>query len=145
MNRELANAVILLEQGIQQSNRPEDRKLASDYLAALAPLLASAVLEEDILSRLDDIERLFGHSWIVDPKPFQNAFDSWRKFREEYEAFALGGMTVNERLYALRTLDDYTKAVKERNFDRMEQLLRRARVDQPSILRIITNAKESNG
>ena len=89
MHRELANTIKLLERGIERSNRPEDRKLAADYLAALAPALASAVLGDDILPRLKDIDRLFGHSWLIDPTPFEDAFNSWRKFRSEYESFSL--------------------------------------------------------
>ncbi|MGH8589228.1 MAG: AMP-binding protein, partial [Gammaproteobacteria bacterium] len=41
MYRILAEAIDCLSRGIRESRRPEDRKLATDYLAALAPLLAS--------------------------------------------------------------------------------------------------------
>ena len=139
MHRELANTIQLLERGIEESNRPEDRKLATNYLAALAPVLASAVIGDDILPRLKDIERLFGHTWLIDQTPFENAFSSWQKFRNEYERFALGGMTVNERLYALGILDEYDRAVTEGNIEALENILRQARVDDDSIRKIIDN------
>ncbi len=101
MHRELANTIKLFEQGLERSNRPEDRKVVADYLAALGPILALAVLGEDVLARLLNIERLFGNTWVVDAEPFEEAFSSWRRFKDDYEKFALGGMTVKERLYAL--------------------------------------------
>jgi uncharacterized protein (TIGR02246 family) len=104
MYRTLAEIIEGIEQGILQSSRPEDRKLASDYLAALPPLLAGAVLGKDILRQLPVIDRLFGYTWLIDEAPFHEALSKWKVFREEYEKFALSGMTVNERLYALGTL-----------------------------------------
>ena len=143
MHHELANTIKLLERGIGQSKRPEDRKLAADYLAALAPLLAAAVLGDDILSRLNSIERLFGHSWLIDQTPFEDAFNSWRKFRDEYETFTLGGMTVNERLHALGVLDEYDRAITERDYSALENLLRQAKVDDDSIRKIIDGHKNN--
>lgn len=68
MYRTLAEIVEGIEPGIRESkNRPEDQKLANDYLAALAPLLASAVLGRDILRQLPVVERLLGQT------PFREA------------------------------------------------------------------------
>ena len=137
MYRALAEVVDQIEQGIRQSHRPEDRKLATDYLAALAPLLASAVLGKDILRELPAVERLFGHMWLIDDGPFRGALAKWREFREEYETFALGGMTVNERLSALGTLDAFDTALNARNAAEVRRLLTQARVDEASIRQII--------
>ena len=137
--RALAEVVDQFEQGIRQSHRPEDRKLASDYLAALAPLLASAVLGKDILRELPAVERLFGHTWLIDDGPFRAALSKWRQFREEYETFALGGMTVNERLSALGTLDAFDRAQAARDVAEIRRLLTEARVDDASIQQIINH------
>jgi hypothetical protein len=80
-NQRLAEAIALFAKGIGESNRPEDRILAERYLAALAPLLAAAVLGEDISDHVREIERLFGNTWLVDDTPFQLAFQRWREFR----------------------------------------------------------------
>jgi len=85
MHSELANTILLFQKGIEVSNRPEDRTLASSYLAALAPLLASAVRGEDILIGLSSLERTFGNTWIIDDEPFKEAFLSWQRFMSEYE------------------------------------------------------------
>ncbi len=66
MHRELAKTILLFSQGVEKSNRPEDRKLVNDYLAALAPLLAHAVIGDDILKEIGAIERLFGNTWVID-------------------------------------------------------------------------------
>jgi hypothetical protein len=76
----LAETVALFSQGIRESNRPEDRVLAEKYLAALAPLLAAAVLDDDISDHIDEIEQLFGNTWLLDDTPFQQAFQRWREF-----------------------------------------------------------------
>jgi hypothetical protein len=51
MHRTLAETIDGFARGIERSKRPEDRKLAADYLAALASLLARATLGETGLSR----------------------------------------------------------------------------------------------
>ncbi len=139
MHRKLAECIKALDQGIGKSNRPEDRKLASDYLAALAPLLAQATLGEDILRDLNTIERMFGNSWIFDNVPFEEAFSIWRKFRQEYERFSLGAMTVNERLFALKLDDEFQAACNSGDENRVRDILERAQVDKESITRIVKN------
>jgi hypothetical protein len=74
MSHDLAKVVVSFARGIHESNRPEDRELVSDYLAALAPLLGKAVIGEDIQDDLKNMNRLFGHTWVVDPQPFEDAF-----------------------------------------------------------------------
>ena len=64
MYRKLAEIILEIEKGIRESKRPDDRKLANDYLAALAPLLAAAVSGQDILRELPLFERLLGHTWL---------------------------------------------------------------------------------
>jgi hypothetical protein len=137
MYRTLAEMVEGIERGIRESNRPEDRKLANDYLAALAPLLASAVLGKDILRQLPVVERLLGHTWLIDDAPFREALSKWRLFREEYETFALSSMTVNERLVALGTLEAFDRAKAAHDCEEARRLLTEAKVDAASISRII--------
>ena len=137
MHRELAKTILLFSQGVEKSNRPEDRKLVNDYLAALAPLLAHAVIGDDILKEIGAIERLFGNTWVIDNSPFEVAFKNWRLFKEEYEAFALSSMTVNERLFSLELIDAFDIACKEKDEPKIRDVLERARVDNESIDSII--------
>jgi hypothetical protein len=139
MYRSLAETIESLVEGIRVSNRPEDRKLGHDYLAALAPLLAAAVLGKDILRELPEIERLFGNTWLIDESPFRSALARWRQFRREYEESALSAMTVNERLAALGTMESFDRARAARDNSEMERLLTQARVDTASIRKIIEN------
>ena len=109
----------------------------NDYLAALAPLLARATLGESILADLGAIERLFGHTWLIDPAPFEEALAAWRTFKAEYEKRSVAGMTVNERLHALGLLEAFDQARASRDAAMMTSLLRRAHVDEPSIRQIL--------
>lgn len=137
MHRELAKTILLFSQGVEKSNRPEGRRLANDYLAALAPLLAHAVVGDNILKDINAIERLFGNTWVIDNLPFEEAFKNWRLFKEEYETFTLSSMTVNERLFALELIDVFDVACKEKDESRMREILKKARVDNQSIIATI--------
>lgn len=137
MHRTLAETIESFARGIERSKRPEDRKLAADYLAALAPLLARATLGESILRDLGAIERLFGHTWIIELEPFAEAFEKWRAFKAEYEKWAASGMTVNERLHAFGLLEAFDQACKSRDAEAATKLLRAVYVDEPSIKKIL--------
>jgi hypothetical protein len=83
MSGDLAEVVLSFARGIAASNRPEDRKLASDYLAALAPILGKTVIGEDIQNDLKYLDRLFGQTWITDVEPFNDAFRLWGQFYDQ--------------------------------------------------------------
>jgi len=137
IHRSLAEAIASLSSGLDTCTRPEDRKVVQDYLAALAPVLARATLGEDVLSRLEGIERLLGNTWLVDEAPFKDGLAKWRQFRSEYERVALAAMTVNERLHAMGLLESYDRALAERDSDAVSALLRRVYVDEASIAKIV--------
>ena len=79
----LASCILAFSDGISKSSRPEDRNLVSQYLAALAPLLAKVVSRKDVTSEVRDIDRLFGHTWIADLPPFKEAFTLWEQAKVE--------------------------------------------------------------
>ena len=133
MYRNLAETIIAFSKGLENCHRPEDRKLIADYLAALAPLLAGAVIGDDILRELPNIDRLFGNTWIIDIKPFESAFEYWQNFKEEYTEAVFSGMTVNERLYALGLLDDFDNSCNAKDEKQIREILKKAKVDETSI------------
>jgi len=106
------------------------------YLAALAPILAAATLGEDVLPRLAEIDRLLGHTWIVDENPFKEGLAKWRQFKDEYERDSLGSMTVNERLHAMGLLEAFDRARAGEDWHAVAGLLRRVHVDEASIAKI---------
>ena len=137
MHRTLAETIECFSRGLTRSTRPEDRKLATDYLAAMAPLLARATLGESILTDLAAIDRLFGQSWMIDAEPFGEAFEKWRVFKSEYTQWVVSGMTINERLHAMGTLDAYDAARRSSDHHTVRELLLAAHVDEASIQRIL--------
>jgi len=137
MYRTLAEAIDSFSRGITRSKRSEDRKLGTDYLAALAPLLARATLGESILRDLATIDRLFGQTWIIESEPFDEAFEKWRAFKVEYERWAMSGMTVNERLSALGLLGAFDEACRSRDAGNARALLLKIHLAEPSIKAIV--------
>ncbi len=51
----------------------------------------------------------------------------------------LSGMTVNERLFAMSLLDEYTRAKEAKHEARVRELLELVQVDQPSIELTVAN------
>lgn len=137
MYRALAESIDYFARAEARSNRPEDRKLARDYLAALAPLLARATLGQDVLRDLDVVDRLFGQTWIIDVDSFQDAFERWAVFKREYTQHALSGMTVNERLDAVGRLEEFDAAQSSRDVEAVRRLLQQVCVDEGSIRKIL--------
>jgi hypothetical protein len=133
MYRNLAETINSFSKGLEDCHCSEDRKLISDYLAALAPLLAGAVIGDNILRELPNIDRLFGHTWIIEIKPFESAFELWQNFKEEYTEAVLSGMTVNERLYALDVMDDFDNSCNAKDEKQTRGILKQAKVDEESI------------
>lgn len=136
----LARCILAFEAGLADCRHADDRSRVAAYLAALAAVLARATLGEDILGDIQRTERLPGNTWLVDLQPFQSALDHWRQFRDEYERFALGGMTVNERLCAIGLMETYEVAVADGDRQAMRRLLERVYVDEASIRRILDGA-----
>ena len=138
VHRVLAEAIQLFENGLEQCQRAEDRKQIERYLAELGTILAAAVLGQDVISRLAQAERLFGHSWLIDPDPFEPALAKWREFKLEYEQFAVRGMTVNERLHAFSFLERYDQAVAAKDSGEVRRILEAVHVDEQSIVSVIS-------
>ena len=85
MNEELAKTIILINEGIKNSNYPEDRILAEKYLAILAPILAKVVIRENAIDDFESFERFHGNSWLRNDKPFGNFYSHWSNFRSNYK------------------------------------------------------------
>jgi len=138
----LANCILKIEHGVRHSNRPEDRLLGEKLLAYLAPVLASAELSQVDFDQLKGFERLIGHSFLIDPKPFGTFYDDWKAYKEQCERMLCGGMTVNERLFSLGLLDDFESCEANRDWTKMEQILRQAHIDVKNIEAIIESHKK---
>jgi hypothetical protein len=141
VHRALAEAIQLFERGLEQCHRAEDRKQIERYLAELGAILAAAVLGQDIISRLAQAQRLFGHSWLIDQAPFEAALEKWREFKAEYEEFAVRGMTVNERLHAFSLLESYDQAVAAQDSAEVRRILEAVHVDEQSIVHVISEIR----
>jgi hypothetical protein len=138
MHRALAEAIQHFESGLEQCHRSEDRKQIERYLAELGAILAAAVVGQDVIRRLYQVERLFGHTWLIDEAPFESAFAKWREFKNDYEEFAVRGMTVNERLHAFSLLERYDQAIAARDTAEVRRILETVHVDEQSIVQAIT-------
>jgi len=143
VHRALAEAIELFS--ATDCHREEDRAVVRRYLAALAPLLAHAVLAKDILGEINEVEGLFGHTWLLDPVPYEPAFAKWREFRDDYERFVVRGMTVNERLHAFSLAEAYDRAVTCGDFATIRGILTTVRVDAASIEQILAGIRSETG
>ena len=135
--RLLAEAITSFADAIRVSSRPEDRTLAAEYLSALAPMLARAMLGESVLEEVREMERLLGETWLIDEAPFADALAKWGEFETLYRRSVLAGMTVNERLHASGVLEQFEEAMRFGDRGTVERLLRDTFVDEASVSRIV--------
>ncbi len=91
------------------------------------------VLGQDILRDLPSIERLLGHTWLIDQTPFDAGLSKLREFKAEYTQVALSAMTVSERLFALGTLESFDRARASGDEREVQRLLAEAHVDAESV------------
>lgn len=80
----LCRCILAFEQGGLDCQRAEDRPTTASYLSHLAPFLAAVRQEEDLSERISQFERILGHSWLLDPAPFQEALELWSDFKIRY-------------------------------------------------------------
>ena len=137
MYRSLAETIKLFSVAIANSNRPEDKKLGSDYLLALAPLLAEDVLDEPILTRFIDVESLLKNTWVVEQDLFEDAFSKWAEFSDVYLCAVLSDMSLAERLSVLSLEDEFAAVKASQDEEKMRSILRRIKLDESEINRII--------
>ncbi len=140
--RALAECISEFSRGLESTHRAEDRGLADQYLAHLAPVLARLCLGQRVLDEIADVERLFGLTWIVDVEPFRRAFQLWGEFRDSYQRSILGGMTVNERLVAMHLAEEFDAARRNDNTQEMRRILEAVYLDQRSVARVISRGGE---
>ncbi len=138
----LANCILKIENGVQTSNRPEDRITGEKMLAYLAPVLAASELSIVELKDIHGFERLVGHSFLIDPAPFGTFYADWKNFRDQCERTVVAGMTVNERLFALGFLGDFDRGLELEEWDECRSILRRAYLDDSNIEAIIKHHKK---
>ena len=134
--RALAQVIELLQSA--ECTDAQDKALQSHYLAALAPLLASVVLGNDILSDIPRVEATITAVPLHGHDGYESAIDKWREFRDEYQRFAARAMTVNERLYAFGLMERYDRAVSSRDVTALANILREVYVDDSAINPIVT-------
>lgn len=139
----LSNCILKIEHGIRHSNRPEDRILGEKFLAYLAPVLASSELSCVQIEQLNGFERLVGHSFLVDPRPFGTFYDDWKEYKDQCERMLCLGMTANERIYSLGLLDDFDKSSRNRDWSAMAEILHRAHFESKEIEGIIKSQKNN--
>jgi len=83
MKKTCARYVLQLSESAAETHRAEDRGIYRSYLADAAVLLAlivSGAAHAEIVGKMEQHERLWGHTWLQDPawEPARAAFDELR-------------------------------------------------------------------
>jgi hypothetical protein len=115
----------------------KDRSLFALYLEHVDALVKRVARGDPMEDKILLIERLFGQTFVVDASAYEELYALWRAFREEVSRL-LGGMTVNERLWALGLLDKFDLACRLGGWFDAACYLRAAEVSEDDIQSILT-------
>lgn len=122
----------------------EDRATFGLYLQHVDDLLTRIAGGDPIEDRVLSIERLFGHTWVVDAIAYDELYGLWRDLREQLSRL-LGGMTVIERLWALGLLDQFDGSCSLGRWSDAAHCLRAAEVGADDISAILSAKGLPNG
>ena len=142
MIESLANCILKIEHGIGHTKQAEDRAVGRKFLAALAPVLATIEVGFVTLDQLRSVERLFDQSWLKDEGPFGTYRGDWEVFSDQCRQQIVGGMTVNERLFALGMLDEFDRLSAAQDWDSLRSLLRQVYLTPDNIEQIVKTRRK---
>jgi len=88
--------------------------ISSDpVIASLASLLATWKSDDSTADDLDrTVERFLGNVWVRKDEDHARAYALWSAFRNQ-NVSGIGGMTMNERLYAFSLFERFDPCVDE--------------------------------
>lgn len=142
MIESLDNCILKIEHGIGHTKQAEDRAVGQKFLAALAPVLATLEVGTVTLDQLKNIERLFDQSWLKDEGPLGTYCGDWEIFSDQCRRMILGGMTVNERLFALGLLDESDRLAEARNWNGLRSVLQQVYLSPENIEQIVKTRRK---
>lgn len=118
------------------THEAEDRRIYEMYLAYAGVILAKVIQEQGVGNEISSMERLFGNTWLKDGDAYSKLYATWDEFKRLLTQ-SIHGMTVNERLYTLGLIDEFDKAVEQKNESKLRAVLSKCFLSEGNIQTII--------
>jgi hypothetical protein len=132
-----------VQQLLDSTDEPEDKKILRMYLAKAAILLDKVNRDEPVDADVDAMEKLFGQTWLRDDETYHEVYSEWDYF-QRLRWQSIHGMTVNERLFCLGLIDEFDQAIARGDEQRLRGILFKCFLDERSIRRIVETKLRSN-
>lgn len=134
----MAEFILEIESLARITSYAEDRLIYERFLSYSAIILSKLVKEQPIGDDISTMEKLFGNTWLKDKESYSKAYTAWDKFKELFVR-SIHGMTVNERLFNLGSLEDFDAAVEQKDEPKIRAVLFKCFLDEKDIEVIIKN------
>ncbi|MGB8352811.1 MAG: hypothetical protein WCD79_02900 [Chthoniobacteraceae bacterium] len=121
---------------LDETHQAEDRNIYESFFAQAGVIQAKIERDQDFRDSINTMDRLFGNSWLKDESAYRHVYSTWDLFKSLLIE-SIQGMTVNERLSMLGFFDEYDKAVKRGNEDRLRVILSKCLLNEDNIRKII--------
>ena len=95
-------------------------------------ILAKVIQDKGIGNDVETMERLFGHTWLKDGTAYAKAYAAWDEFKKLLTQ-SIHGMTVNDRLFTLGLVDEFDKAVRQKDKSRLRAILSKCFLEEANI------------
>lgn len=132
----LSRFVLEANRLLAETHHPGDRQIYEMYLARAGVILARIAHDLGIGNEINQMERLFGNTWLNDGEAYAKAYSTWDEFKRMLTQ-SIHGMTVNERLWTLGLMEEFERAVERRSEDRLKVVLSKCFLTQGNIRAII--------
>lgn len=132
----LAEFILVLNQLFTETHEADDRPLYESYLSHAGIILSKVIQDQPIGDDIDTMEHLFGNTWLKDEAAYSKAYSAWDRFKGLFKQ-SIHGMTVNERLSALRLPKEFEAAIAKEDSLQLRGILRKCFIDEKSIQAIV--------
>lgn len=136
--RLLDSLVALVEEELLSCQNDDDEKTLRLYLRAMSDLRDAVAAYGTLGHRREAIERLLGHTWLVDAELHERLHAQWQSVVDELRA-TLSAMTVNERLSEIGLLEEFDDAIRRAHRSDATRCLRAVFLDDANINAILEN------
>ena len=145
MNKEslinsLKTFIVEVKNLADETYNDKDKLIYEKYMTKAHAILTKVERDIPINDEVEEMDRMFGHTWLKDDKSYTKVYLKWDMFKELFTG-TMQGMTVNERLSCLGLSKEFDNAVARNDEAKLRKILFKCLLDEEDIETIISKCK----